>query len=258
VGSTWAVLKNWETRYQFYNPTNLDVGITCYELYVKNDVPFVYDLAYADAQIAGGTIVPSPIMTTFEYMYTRSMAGNSLFASGGTQAVQALSTINPIAPSTSANTTPGAFITQPGWKLQDNPWFRKHFKVTYEQKRKLTPGKNTVWIHRSRGTKKIHTGDLVDAVDQKTSNAWGMKVLALKGTRIYIWRIEPEAISNNAGTSGIPQAYVNFRIDMRNEAVNVAPDGDDWYVRNQASASATGYKIIEQNTTVSGTPIVAT
>lgn len=258
MGSTWSVLKSWQSRYQFYNPTNLDVRVTCYSLYVTNDVPFVYDLAYADAQIAGGTIVPSPMMTTFEYMYTRSMAGASLFASGGTQAVQALSTLNPISPSTSANTTPGAFITQPGWRLEDNPWFRQHFKTVKTQSKKIAPGKLVEFYKRSKGPRRIHTSKLVDAVDQKTSNAWGMKVLALKGTTIYVWGIEPMSLTSNTGTVGLPQAFINFKVDLRNVAVNVAPDGDDWYVRNQLSGSATGYKLIENNTVVSGTPILAT
>jgi len=218
----------------------------------------VYDLAYADAQIAGGTIVPSPMMTTFEYMYSRTMAGASTYSSGGTQEVGALSTLNPISPSTSANTSPGAFITQPGWRLEDNPWFRKHFRTFKTSSKKITPGKTVSFLRKSSRPRRIHTSMLVDSVDQKTSNAWGMKVLAFKGSTIYVWRIEPESISSNTGTCGIPQAYVNFRIDMRNVATNVSPDADEWYVRNQASASATGYKIIENNTVVSGTPILAT
>jgi len=261
IGTTRVTLHNWWARYRFYNPQNFDVRLTCYTLYCTQDVPVVIDYSQADDLIDGGThhIVPNQEETTFQFWYNYTLAGSVAVASGSNVAIQSLTQVNPSEPATSGNTTPCVFHTQPGWRLNDNPVFRKHFKIMSQKTRVIHPGQTVNFIKKSGRTRHIHTGNLVDAVDSVVSNVWGLKVLAFKTSVIYVWGIECESLAYAAtpGSPTLPQSTLNWMCETRLTATNTEPDQDQWFVKNALPGTATSDKIMQDNTLASVAPAIA-
>jgi len=230
VTGTRLIISDYEYKYEFGNPSSLPVRITSYSCYCHSDVPVIDTWGQAADYASGaGTVSYVPQDICFEAMYSRTNLSAWTKVAGLTQATT-LTAINPIAPNTAdpSGGTTGLFLTHPGWKPQDNPWFNRHFKVKGVKTRVIKPNGFYIKTVKSKKPRTISAVDILDNVETTAhgSNKYGMRVQAFKGSWIYLFQIEGLPLVNNASTTALSECWLNLvqtrrmttRVVMNNQA----------------------------------------
>lgn len=257
LGRSLTCINSWKQQTKMTNIDNSPVRVTQIQIYCKNNVPVIKDLATAAALASGaGTATPPGLArTTFEGWLSEAVSAQYSMLSGQ---FPLLNTFNP-----NQSTVPdNANATNtPGFELTDSDVFNRHFKIVRCRTRTIQPGEATEFITYSKKPRMIKEADWIDALDVGSGLIYGIKYLAQKGWTYSIYKMESIPVSSaGGGTNSVTlgDSFLNIIQTMRWRSSFITQDLSKGFNFSPVLPAATVEKLIYPGTSTATAQAPAT